>query len=91
MERIETSKLNRGLKDILAQVAEGKTFILTRYGKDVARLGPANGFAMNVTPITVGEDGPEEVTIFDTEEGPERAKRIQSARDELLNRVRKPK
>jgi hypothetical protein len=42
MERIETSKLNRGLKDILGQVAAGKSFILTRYGKDVAFLTQAD-------------------------------------------------
>lgn len=37
-ERIETTKLNRGMKQVLERIKQGDSFILTRYGKDVAYL-----------------------------------------------------
>ena len=40
METIETSKLNRTLTEVLGRVGDGEAFILTRYGKGVAYLGP---------------------------------------------------
>lgn len=87
MERIETSKLNRGLKEVLDEVAKGKSFILTRYGKDVARLGPPYG-------ARAFEGQVQSSTPFDTVEPPKTAQRIekaQSARDELLSKIRSRK
>lgn len=76
MERIETSKLNRNLKEVLDEVAKGKSFILTRYGRDVARLGPPYGAPRS------------ESSPFATSEPPKTSKRIQNARDELLSKIR---
>lgn len=42
MPKIEASKLNRSLKQVLEGVAEGKRYELTRYGKVVAKIVPPN-------------------------------------------------
>jgi antitoxin (DNA-binding transcriptional repressor) of toxin-antitoxin stability system len=93
MERIETSKLNRGLKEVLDRVKMGETLILTRYGKDVARLSPLSEGGISVKPVEPLHF--EEEDILPAEENPKdkftivgSPKQKQSARDELLNKIR---
>jgi antitoxin (DNA-binding transcriptional repressor) of toxin-antitoxin stability system len=64
MPKIEASKLNRSLKQVLEGVAEGKTFELTRYGKVVAKIVPpsARGPRMiTPSPLPKLEDAVAEV------------------------------
>lgn len=95
MERIETSKLNRGLKDVLTQVAEGKTIMLTRYGKDVARLSPPHDTrpeALKAAPDIRTDELLEAIDAdprFEMQGSPPKSN--QNARDELLNKIRSRK
>jgi antitoxin (DNA-binding transcriptional repressor) of toxin-antitoxin stability system len=91
MERIETSKLNRGLKEVLDRVKMGETLILTRYGKDVARLSPLSEGGISVKPVEplhfeekdILPDPKDKFTIVGSP-----PKSAQSARDALLNKIR---
>jgi antitoxin (DNA-binding transcriptional repressor) of toxin-antitoxin stability system len=63
MPKIEASKLNRSLKQVLEGVAEGKKFELTRYGKVVAKIVPPNArepkpIAPNMTKVEQAKYGP---------------------------------
>lgn len=50
MPKIEASKLNRSLKEVLDAVASGKRFDLTRYGKVVAKIVPASTKEPKIDP-----------------------------------------
>ena len=80
IERIPSSDINRRLKEILERVAKGESFLLTRYGKDVAYLTNADEGHEEIM------DQPTKTVIYGSP-----PKTAQNARDELLNRIRSNK
>lgn len=76
MERIETSKLNRGLKEVLDRIKQGESFVLTRYGKDVAYLTSPDVIELRADDVPGPSTTKPAWTTSPT------------ARDELLNRIR---
>ena len=83
IEQIPSSDINRRLKEILEGVSEGKAFVVTRYGKNVATIGPPP----NALISTEGtEEEHQQARKMVIEGSP--PKSAQNARDELLNRIR---
>ncbi len=58
MERITTSDMNRRMSEVLGRVEAGQTFMLTRYGKDVAVLSPVLEYR---TPASVRRSARDEL------------------------------
>lgn len=89
MKKIEASRLNRSLKEVLDGIAAGEKFEITRYGKTVAKLVPPNSREATITTVPARDIvvGPDERPKPKTKT-PEQTRQRQ--RDFLLGRINKP-
>jgi antitoxin (DNA-binding transcriptional repressor) of toxin-antitoxin stability system len=96
IERMETSRLNRNLGEVLDKIEAGHSIILTRYKKDVAVIAPLpiNQVALDPKDLTMRETTPTFTDAVADPAKPGRAtvsttQRAQAARDAILNESRK--
>ena len=89
MKKIEASRLNRSLKEVLDGIANGEKFEITRYGKTVAKLVPPGTRDIRTEAAVIKDvaDYAEEVRAPKTRT-PEQTR--QKQRDFLLGRINKP-
>ena len=87
MKKIEASKLNRSLKEVLDGIAAGERYEITRYGKTVAKLVPP-GAREPKGSFEVSDTPPHEGIKVLPASTPEQLR--QKRRDFLLNRINKP-
>ena len=93
MKKIEASRLNRSLKEVLDGIANGEKFEITRYGKTVAKLVPPNSRDPNPHAMVTTEGTPEEherAKQLAIEHRPTPEQTRQKQRDFLLGRINKP-
>ncbi len=94
MKKIEASKLNRSLKQVLDGIAAGERYEITRYGKTVAKLLPPNAREPKTeewrpTPMVPQEMHAGREAEPKKELTPEQLR--QKRRDALLNLINRPK
>jgi prevent-host-death family protein len=80
MKKIEASKLNRSLKEVLEGVAKGDRYELTRYGKVVAKIVPPNAKEGKSSFTVVPSSVPEGMTVLS---GTPSAESMREAREAL--------